>query len=180
MEHGVPLDAGGEGRPATAAQARVGDFLDNGGAIQGDGLLQALEATVGLVILQGQRAGDAHAAEGQALLASQEGDVLGEAVSQAVHAAGVKAGIEQLRHVSRRHRPVGQTAGGGFHLHQRFQPVQSAGAVADQLDMDASGGGFVGNGRSDLFSPNRQGAGIHRDVDTDAARGADALRRLPL
>jgi hypothetical protein len=43
--------------------------------------------------------------------------------------------------------------------------------------MDASGGGFVGNGRRDLFSPDRQGAGIHRDVYTDAAGDADTPRR---
>jgi hypothetical protein len=40
VQHGVPLDAGGEGRAAAAAQAGVGDFLDDGGAIQGDRLLQ--------------------------------------------------------------------------------------------------------------------------------------------
>ncbi|MCY1444950.1 hypothetical protein D9M71_614440 [compost metagenome] len=69
--HRAPFDPGGEGRAATATQARIEHRRRGLLAANGDGLGQTLETTVGPVILQRQRPDNTGTGEQQALLSLQ-------------------------------------------------------------------------------------------------------------
>ncbi len=119
-KHGAPLDAGGECRAATAAQAGFGDLGDYRLGRHAEGALEATVAVVGDVILQRQRVGDADAGEGQALLALEIFDFLGQAVAQRMCLALVETGIEQAGNIACLDRAIGDTTGRRGDLDQRL------------------------------------------------------------
>ena len=163
--HRLPFDGGGEGGAAPAAQAGGFDLVDDALTVQGERFLQALEAAQPGVVVQGQRVGDADARESQALLVLQVGDVLGKAQGQIVVLAAVKqAGFHQRRHRLGRHRAVGHAAFRRGHFHQRLQPEQAPGAVADQRQVQAPLGGGLAQGIGHPVGAQGAGGGVGGNV----------------
>ena len=125
-KHGAPLDAGGECRAATAAQAGFGDFGNDRFGRHAQGALEAAVAVVGDVILQRQRVGDADAGESQALLALEIFDFLGQAVAQRMRLALEETGVEQAGNVACLDRAIGHATSRRGDLDQRLEPEQPA------------------------------------------------------
>ena len=65
----------GEASAAAPAQARIGHLLDDVERRHRDGVLQALEAAMGAIVVERQRVDDAAAREGEAGLFGQEGEL---------------------------------------------------------------------------------------------------------
>ena len=88
LQHRLPFDAGGKARAAAAAQAGLGDFLDDVGGRHVERAAQALEPAMGFVIFQRERIGDAAARKGQPLLLREIGDRLDQTELQGMIAIG--------------------------------------------------------------------------------------------
>lgn len=153
LTHRAPLDARRERRTATAAQAGV----EHGGyhlvAVQQRSLAQALEAAMGMVVVQRQRPGDARTGEQQALLGFQVGDGFDRAQRQRVLAVALQ-GVEQARHVIDRQRPEALAAIGAFQFHQRLQPVQATGTGAFDAQRQLPTLGLAGKRLGHLVGAN--------------------------
>ena len=165
IEHRLPLDAGREAGAAAAAQAGLGDLLDDVGRRHRHRVLQALQPAMRLVVVERQRVGDAAAREGQARLLGQERDLVGRAQPALVMAAREEAAVEQALARRRLHRPVGDAALVGRHLDHRLQEIGAARTVAHDLGLDAALGEFRRDRLGDLFGAERQRAGIAGNVD---------------
>ena len=121
------------------------------------------------VVFERQRRGDAHPAEGQSLLAREERDRVGRAVTQRMCGAVQQARFEQCRHVGGGDRPVGDAAVGGVDLDQRFEPEEAPRAVAHQVDRQSAARALDGECGGDLVGAD--GAGGRIAGDEDAHRG---------
>ena len=73
----------GKPAPPRPRKPEFGDLLDDVGGRHRDGLLQALQAVMRLVVVERERVGDAAAREGQPRLPGEERDLLGIAERQA-------------------------------------------------------------------------------------------------
>ena len=135
-----------------------------------DGLLQALQAAMRLVVVERQRIGDAAAGEGQPGLLLEERDFLGHAHDAAracrrrgnptSNRLGTSPGVD---------RAIGNAAVAGRDLDQRLQPEHAARAVADDRRRRApraAASRAIASATSS--APTRQRAGIARDVDRHA------------
>ncbi len=87
VEHGAPLDAGGERGAAAAAQTAVGHLGDHLARLHLQGTAQADHAPVGLVVVGRAWVDDTDALERDALLAGHPRQLVGEAEPQRMIAA---------------------------------------------------------------------------------------------
>jgi hypothetical protein len=128
IQHGLPLDAGREARAAAPAQAGLRHFLDDIGLAHANGLGQAREAVMRLVIVKRQRIGDADTRESQPLLFREEGNVFRVAEEKRVGGMldQAQSRVEQSRHILCRHRPIGDPSIGGLHLDHGLEPEHAA------------------------------------------------------
>ena len=99
VEHGAPLDAGGERGAAAAAQAAVGHLGDDLAWLHLQRSAQADQAAVGLVVLGRAWVDDTDPLERDALLADHPRQLVGEAESQGMIAAREQTGSDQAGHV---------------------------------------------------------------------------------
>jgi hypothetical protein len=97
---------------------------------------------MGCVVVQRQRARDAHASKCQALLPSQVRQRFDVAERQGMCSTAQEMGFEQRGNILKAHRPIGQSFSLHFDFNQRFKPKQAARAVALQIQRQASGVGF--------------------------------------
>jgi hypothetical protein len=125
---------------------------------------------MGRIVGQAQRVGDAHARKGQALLARQVGDGLGQPMAQRVAAALQHSGVQQPRHGMGRDGTVGHTASRRLDLHQGLQPQQAARAIAHDLNVQAARGALALQGAGHGIGPHGQSSGIAGNVDAYALR----------
>jgi hypothetical protein len=124
---GFPLDAGGEARATTAAQARGGHFGHNRSLVHPKRAGQAGQTALGFVIIQGKRIDHADAGKGQAGLGAHPRQIIGQTQRLGV---GRKV-AQQGRNIRKRQRAKGQSAFGRFHLGHRFQPNHPTRAIAN-------------------------------------------------
>ncbi|MNY07937.1 hypothetical protein D3C86_1407640 [compost metagenome] len=92
--HGAPLDPGGKGRAAAPAQAGVEHLGDDRLGADFQRALETAVAVMGDIVGQRQWIGDPGAGKGQALLALEVVDFIGQAEAERMRAAVEKAGIE--------------------------------------------------------------------------------------
>ncbi|MNQ63858.1 hypothetical protein D3C85_782550 [compost metagenome] len=174
--HRLPFDAGGKRRAAAAAQAGFHHFVDDLAGLHGKRALQALQAAVRGVVLQGQRIDHADAGEGQAFLALQIGNVFGRAQVQRVGAARQPAGVEQRGHVFGLHRAVGDAALRRGDFDQGFEPEQAARAVAHHLHGQAALVGDAFDIARHRVRVHGQRRGVARYVDDDGGAHDEVSR----
>ena len=125
---------------------------------------------MGAIIIERERIGDAAARKGQAVLALEIGNFLGQPEAQRMWLAVEEPGIEQAGHVLGRDRAIGDAAGRRFHLDQRLQPEQAARAVAHDRRIDLSRRELARDGAVDLLGPDRKRRGVAGNVDLDRHR----------
>ena len=111
IEHRLPLDAGREAGAAAAAQAGLGDLLDDVGRRHRDRVLQALQAAMRLVVVERQRVGDAAAREGQPRLPGEERDLVRVAERQRLCVPPVRKPASNRRWHVRRPSPARRRRG---------------------------------------------------------------------
>lgn len=134
---------------------------------------------MGRIVGQVQRVDDAHARKGQALLARQVGNGLGQSMAQRMAAALQHSGIDQARHRIGRDRAVGHAAFGRLDFHQCLQPQQAARAVAHDLHLKAARRALALQGAGHGVSAHGQRGGIAGHVDAHAgACPCSCMRRL--
>ena len=110
VEHGLPLDAGREAGAAAAAQAGLGDFLDDLGRRHRQGLAQALQPVMRFVVVERHRIDDAAAREGEPRLLREERDFLGIAERQLVLPPERKPASKQASDIAGLDRAVSKAA----------------------------------------------------------------------
>ena len=94
------------------------------------------------IVHQARRIDDSEARAGQSLLAGKVRMSADVTESQRVCRALEHAGVEQFGHLGGRHRAVGHASCGRHHFDQRFQPIQSARAVAHDAHLASAFGRF--------------------------------------
>lgn len=176
LAHGAPLDARRERRAAPATQAGLKHSGDHLIALHQRCPAQALEAAVGVVVVQRQRPGDARTGKQQALLGFQVRDLLDQAQCQGMAWLACGQGVEQARHVFDRDRPETQAAGVAFQLDQRLQPVQATRTGALDAQRQLATLGLAGQRLGHLIGAD--GAG-HRITGNAQVQHAFTSSRQP-
>ncbi|MNT18538.1 hypothetical protein D3C72_1537510 [compost metagenome] len=119
---------------------------------------------MGLVVLQGQRPGDAGAGEQQALLALEIGNFLHRPQGPRMGAGIALQRVEQGRNVLGRQRAEAQPALVAIQLQQGFQPIEATGTGAPQLQRQVPPLGLAGQRHGHLVGAHGAGHGITGDA----------------
>ena len=117
--------------------------------VEGERGLEAAIAIVGEIVIQRRGVGDAHACEGQSLLAREIGNVLGRSVSKWVLGGPPAGRLERLQEacsIVRLHGSVRMAPARHLELDHRLEPQQAPRAVADQLYFEPPARRFRRNG----------------------------------
>ena len=127
VQYGLPFDPRGEGRTAATAQAGGLYFIHNALRGQRCGFLQASKATVGDVIFNTNRVGNANSGKRKALLLLQVRVLRNVTQIQGVIGMALKqASSHQFFHLIRIHRAISDAAIRRLHFNQWLQPEQPA------------------------------------------------------
>ncbi len=121
-------------------------------------------STERLVGVDRQGIDDPDPREGQPLLAGEIGNVLGFPQEETMGASLEESGLEQPGHVILGDGTVGDPARGSLHLDQGLQPVETAGAIPDQLHLSAPDYRLGRDASRDILGADRQGARVPRHV----------------
>ncbi len=170
--HRLPFDARRKRRTTAPAQARVDQRLHDGFGRHGDGVAQAVETAIGLVVGQRARVGHTHARKGQALLARQVGNGAGRPMAQRVRAARGQARVEQPWHIAGCHGAIGHAPGGRGHFDQGFEPEQAARAVAHDVHIQAPRCRFLCDALGHRVGTHGQRGRVAGNINGDNAHAA--------
>ena len=166
VEDSLPFDTGWERGTAASAEPRLGDLLDDVGPAHPECARQPRVAVDCAVVIEAHRVVQANSRERHPFLILEIGDRIDGAELKRVPAAVKEIGIEQRRHVSGRHGPVGHAAGRCLRLDQRLEPAHPARAVPYDTDIEPARGCLGRNSLRHAPGPDRQrgrvAGNIHR------------------
>src|SRR5690606_32632620 len=117
------------------------------------------------VIVQADWIDDADACKRESLLTLQKWDLFGQAEMQRMRRTLKKAAIEQTRDVVGAHRAICNASLRRRYFDERLEPLQSAGAVADEVNRRIAPLCLLGDCLRDALGADRQRGSIARHVD---------------
>src|SRR5215472_6495611 len=125
------------------------------------------------IICDALRINDADALESEALLTLEPGNRIGEPERQRMGSAVQKVCCEERWHIGRAHRAIGTALRRSLHLHERLEEIGAAGAVAYEVECNATAPRLSADGGRDLARTHGERTRIPGNVDAGAHLAAE-------